>query len=171
MSWEEDVIDVFQTTKNPILDYLALLFDFLFSAPFLLLILCLALLIKRDKKIFLILFGLLLNYLVVIILKLLFALPRPAGNRRDSFPSGHTANAFFIAKASSRYVKYSSGPLYFIAFLVAISRLYLAAHYPLDVIGGAIVGYLIAWLVLKFEREIFEIFKTIRSKTSPKRKK
>lgn len=172
MSWEEDVINLLQTTRNPILDYLALLFDFLFSAPLLIVIIGLALLVRREKKLFLIFFGLLLNSLTLVILKLLFAFPRPSGERMDSFPSGHTAHAFFLAKVLSRYIKYSSGPLYFLAFLVGISRLYLAVHYPRDIIGGAIVGYLIAWVVLRFEREIFEIFRTVSgSKARSKRKK
>jgi membrane-associated phospholipid phosphatase len=65
---------------------------------------------------------------------------RPSGL---SFPSGHTAQAFFLATLLSRHfqmgVPQTSG-LYTAAILVAITRIYVGAHYPRDVVGGALVG-------------------------------
>jgi membrane-associated phospholipid phosphatase len=60
-----------------------------------------------------------------------------------SFPSGHTAQAFFMATMLSRTIGFGSlttGVLYSLAALVAITRIYVGAHYPRDVIGGAILG-------------------------------
>jgi membrane-associated phospholipid phosphatase len=34
-----------------------------------------------------------------------------------------------------------------VAFLVAISRVYVGVHYPSDVAGGALLGLIVAWLV------------------------
>jgi undecaprenyl-diphosphatase len=37
-------------------------------------------------------------------------------------------------------------PLFLFALLVAWSRIYVGAHYPLDVAGGAVVGIACGWL-------------------------
>ena len=62
-----------------------------------------------------------------------------------SFPSTHATNifgaAFFLAQMFRRLA-----PLIFvIAAVVGYSRIYIGVHYPLDVIGGAAIGLLIAW--------------------------
>ncbi|MFQ5480326.1 MAG: phosphatase PAP2 family protein [Thermodesulfobacteriota bacterium] len=61
-----------------------------------------------------------------------------------SFPSGHATNIFAaLVLLSLRYKKYTPFFL-FCASLVAYSRVYVGVHYPLDVIGGAIIGAIIA---------------------------
>src|SRR5262249_57224874 len=60
-----------------------------------------------------------------------------------SFPSGHAAAAFAaaIALAGQGWL----GPLQLsLAFAIALSRIYLGAHYPLHVAAGAGVGVLAA---------------------------
>jgi undecaprenyl-diphosphatase len=66
-------------------------------------------------------------------------------NTSYSFPSSHAVNifaaAFFLAQMFRRLA-----PLIFvIAAVVGYSRIYIGIHYPLDVIGGAAIGLLIAW--------------------------
>jgi len=60
-----------------------------------------------------------------------------------SFPSGHTSQAFFMATLLTRH--FHSSPwvvflLYTAALLVGITRMYVGAHYPRDVLAGAILG-------------------------------
>jgi undecaprenyl-diphosphatase len=62
-----------------------------------------------------------------------------------SFPSSHAVNIFAAAFFLSQPLKKLS-PLFFgIAGIVGYSRIYIGIHYPLDVIGGAAIGLLIAW--------------------------
>lgn len=60
-----------------------------------------------------------------------------------SFPSGHTSQTFFIAILLTRHFDMSVWGvflLYLIALVVGITRMYVGAHYPRDVLAGAILG-------------------------------
>ena len=57
-----------------------------------------------------------------------------------SFPSGHTAAAFGIAVALAGEGDWLGGLLLALASGIAVSRVYLGAHYPLDVAAGVVVG-------------------------------
>jgi undecaprenyl-diphosphatase len=66
-----------------------------------------------------------------------------------SFVSSHAANGFAFATFSALLVKnriYSITLLIW-AFFTGYSRLYLGVHYPLDVLGGSIVGIGTGFLV------------------------
>lgn len=57
-----------------------------------------------------------------------------------SFPSGHTTAAFSIAGAVAVSTQIASLPLWTLAGLVGVSRVYLGHHYPSDVLAGAALG-------------------------------
>ncbi len=58
-----------------------------------------------------------------------------------SFPSGHSAAAFAVALAVAGVVPGGAG-FVALAFAIGLSRVYLGAHYPLDVAVGACIGVL-----------------------------
>jgi len=59
-----------------------------------------------------------------------------------SFPSGHTCASFAAAYSLTKSYGKKGALSYTVAVLIAFSRLYVGVHYPTDVIGGAIVGFL-----------------------------
>ncbi len=63
-----------------------------------------------------------------------------------SFPSGHAAVAFAIALTAARF--YPRRALWWLgwALLVSYTRVYVGEHYPLDVLGGALLGLVVAAL-------------------------
>ena len=60
-----------------------------------------------------------------------------------SFPSGHTSQAFYLATLLSRHFQFGLGltlAFYLVAVLVGLTRIYVGAHYPRDVLAGALLG-------------------------------
>jgi undecaprenyl-diphosphatase len=57
-----------------------------------------------------------------------------------SWPSGHSQGAFGAALVLGELFRRLRWPLLAAAALVALSRVYVGAHFPLDVLSGAIVG-------------------------------
>jgi len=71
-----------------------------------------------------------------------YAEPKPlvAAPHDHTFPSGHAATSFaaatILTAARPRW-----GPLWFLlALAVGFSRVYVGVHYPLDIVGGAVLG-------------------------------
>ena len=62
-----------------------------------------------------------------------------------SFPSGHATTAFAVAVAFSMFLPKLRYAAIGLAFLTAVSRVYLGVHYPLDVTYGAILGALVGY--------------------------
>tara|TARA_B100001146_G_C16154655_1_gene422800 strand:+ start:329 stop:937 length:609 start_codon:yes stop_codon:yes gene_type:complete len=65
-----------------------------------------------------------------------------------SFPSNHAANSFAAATVLSYFYERFKIVSYSLAFLIALSRIYVGVHYPGDILAGGIVGYSLAWIML-----------------------
>ena len=65
-----------------------------------------------------------------------------------SFPSNHAANSFVFATVLSYFYDKNRKSLYILASVIAFSRVYVGVHYPLDIVFGSIIGYIISWIML-----------------------
>jgi len=77
--------------------------------------------------------------------------------RNGSFTSSHAANhfgiAFFLYQSLKPYFAHKLWPFFLWAFFISYAQVYVGVHYPMDIIGGAILGCLVAYfscLLLKF---------------------
>lgn len=101
------------------------------------------------------------NIAIFRFVKTLMERPRPVSLRSRplkyrlvddfSFPSGHATVAFGIAYVLA--VAYSGFwwawfGAYVASFIIGLSRIFVREHYPSDVIGGAIIGTLVAAILL-----------------------
>ena len=103
------------------------------------------------------------SLVVVRILKIFFGRVRPGhgygftffgldGNY-NAFPSGHSADAFvsgvflYYLLKQTPYARFRFLPLMYAA-LIAISRVFVSAHFPSDVVAGMLIGVMGAWFFI-----------------------
>lgn len=95
--------------------------------------------------------AILVSNVVVFVLDSVYFRPRPyqlASNAylpvgRDessSFPSGHSTRAFAIASVFTVLKGRKYAPVFIIAGGIALSRILVGVHFPLDIMGGAFLG-------------------------------
>lgn len=71
-----------------------------------------------------------------------------------SFPSGHTATSVTAAMSLFYWHKKEGIAAIVLAVLISLSRIYICVHYPTDVLGGAVSGILISFVVFVVIRSI-----------------
>lgn len=154
------ILNFIQTyIRHPILDHIMRFITSLGNFGIIWLMIGIILIMKKHYKSAFILFLALMIGVMICngLLKNLFQMPRPFEFNSSiellipkpldySFPSGHTGSSFaafyvlFLRKEKSWQFS-----LVF-AILMAFSRMYLYVHFPMDIIGGIIVGMLSAKL-------------------------
>ncbi len=82
------------------------------------------------------------------------------GEQSDfSFPSGHSAHAFAVGLVILIMMPRKIGvPIFAISILMAYSRLYVGVHYPTDVIAGALIGAVIAFISVFIVNKLSELW-------------
>ena len=88
------------------------------------------------------------------------------GGYDASYPSGHAARSMIfgiiLGYALSERFPHGAYLMFLYPAIVSISRLYVLQHYPMDVIGGTIVGIMLAGVMAK-RTKLYKIFN--KSKT------
>jgi len=102
--------------------------------------------------------ALVARFIVVEIIRWLWERPRPFVNNivnqlidhsSASFPSGHAAFFFAVSTIVYLYNK-KLGIIFFLASVfIGIARVFSGIHWPSDILGGALLGIGVAWLIHK----------------------
>lgn len=83
------------------------------------------------------------------------------GGYDASYPSGHAARsmifAIILGYALSERFPRGAYLLFLYPAMISISRLYVLQHYPMDVIGGTVIGIMLAGVMAK-RTKLYKIF-------------
>ena len=156
VEFDDGVYNLVTRNTNSFLDNMYKVFTFLASTLFVVSACVVLLVFMKNKKIAGTIFGsVAISTIVNIVIKPIFRRPRPEVRRlveekSFSFPSGHTMAAvtlygiliFFVMRSKlQKNVKLAiSIVLGLLPICVAVSRIYLGAHFASDVIGAAITS-------------------------------
>ena len=151
-------IRIIQSVANPIFDAIAIAVTNLGEESIYMCICAIILWCINRELAYIMHFAFCANNIANSFLKDIFAIPRNFGQMDIrvlnetpfggfSFPSGHVQNTSSYVTSISFFIKRKSIYLLsgLIILVVSLSRLYLGAHMPIDVIGGAVAGVFIAW--------------------------
>ena len=85
-----------------------------------------------------------------------YASPKPLVHapHDGSFPSGHATVSFACATVLAFYAPRAAPAFFVLAAAIAWSRVYVGVHYPLDVLGGAVLGVGIAIALRSLSRAL-----------------
>lgn len=147
---------------NPLLDQFALVLAYIGGMPGMLVAMCclvLACMVAKKKVLaYLMVAGIVGIFVLGWLFKFMFDRARPdvwqqaVAHYGESFPSNHSAYAVVLAGlmmilfAHSPYQRLVVVAGLFWAVAMGVSRVYLGAHFPTDVLGGWSLG--VAWLCL-----------------------
>jgi hypothetical protein len=88
-----------------------------------------------------------------------FERPRPIGDHRDSYPSGHAAQAILQCRLLTEIVREkhpeAEETLLREAYARAIDRVMIAIHHPTDIAAGLGFGLAAARLIIESDSEEF----------------
>ena len=144
------VLTFFDTIQTPLLTLfftiISRLGNFLSVSIFLVLLFA----IKSRKNLPIAALTLLFSAAITYLLKLLIGWQRPSTDEFDAFPSGHSAAVFTAYPLLERFFPPSKWIWLGFSLLVITSRLYLSKHYLSDVLAGALLGYTLSRLSLRF---------------------
>lgn len=154
MPFEFTFLDWLQNFRNPVMDVLAIFFNYAGEHGEIWIVFTLLLLLfRKTRRAGAAMALALIFYLLAgdFILKPLFARPRPCDINSavtilvsrphgHSFPSGHTASGFAAAFALFLQNRRLGIPALLLAAFIGFTRLYLYVHFPTDVLGGILLG-------------------------------
>ncbi len=169
ISIDESLFRIINGLSNPLLNAIFIPLNYLGSTLFWI-ILVVIFWIKGHKRLSIyLLYAAAINTILSFSLKWTFLRQRPSENNvkdilfiedmGSSFPSGHSENVFAgnaILSSFSKDWKFKI-IFYVLAFLTAISRIYIGVHYPIDTLFGSLIGIIIGNFILNLPTKNTEI--------------
>jgi len=122
---------------------------------------------KGDKKylirnLILVIGGATVAWVINHFLKNIVAHPRPdlalallLPNDPYSFPSGHASFMFALGFLMSYFNKRAGVIILILALVTGIARVLSGVHYWYDILGGAILGYIVSYIIFFFYKKYF----------------
>lgn len=167
---QESLLLYLQDIASPLLDFFFELITMLGEKDILIAVIAWVFWNADKKKGFLLSFTLLFSLFINTVLKISFHNPRPfevipeiVGKRIHtatgySFPSGHTqgATTFYLTSALIIKKRWAYVTAVTVSVFVALSRLYLGVHWPMDVIGGFLAGAAVAIVMYRILSTVYE---------------
>ncbi len=158
---EIDILNwIYNTLGCSAMDYLSLTFEYLFKYDIIWIVIGLIMIYTKQLRMLglVLIVATVLQFCTVTALKLIVERPRPfeeyavhalkTSFSSYSFPSSHTASLFCAATVVTAFRRNLAIPMFALACLVGLTRMYMYAHYPTDVLAGAVVGILCALFVI-----------------------
>ncbi len=115
---------------------------------------------QRWKEIVLVFFSGIFAWILAYVLKIIIQIPRPFVQFQNvqallsetdfSFPSGHSTFFMALGMAIFFYHKNAGYLFMFFALLIGIARVAAGVHFPIDILGGFVLGIVIAYFVRFF---------------------
>jgi undecaprenyl-diphosphatase len=113
--------------------------------------------LEKKREILMVFFSGCLAWVLAYVLKILIHTPRPfdvfsqvhslISETGYTFPSGHAT--FFMALAMSIFFLHKKAGYFFMLFalLIGLARIIAGVHFPIDILGGFVLGGIISYLV------------------------
>lgn len=150
LSWTLDQSMIFATTYLIYLTFLLILILGLKGG------------IREKKALLFIILGIPISILLIKIIHLFLFVPRPfvtfhlspivmEAADSASFPSRHATVAGVLAFAYTYFKSKWSPLLIFIMLWIGLSRVWVGVHYPLDILGGFVVGAVSVFIALQIK--------------------
>lgn len=164
------ILKMFQQIANPFMDSLANLLSLLGEQYVMIVIILIVYYGIDKKKGFSIFSSMFISLIAVNGIKAIVRAPRPFVVHPDlvsgrletatgySFPSGHTAGAASFYPAIGRAFKSTRllVSALILALLIGFSRMYLAVHWPIDVLVGYLIGAVCALFLVPVFMKLYE---------------
>lgn len=162
-----EIVRWFQTIRTPLLDIIALMFHYAVSGAFYVVVLG-GIYWMYDKKLGArMLFALIIIGLCSLVLKDVFARPRPfqvldsgimplVYDSSYGIPSGHSSFTFVVWGFFAYWMKNRAITIAVIIFTVfmGFSRMYMGVHFPQDVIAGWLLGAVVLGLYIRYVENV-----------------